>query len=367
MKLVNEKIKHSRISTIDAGKHNEKSVVYNLPMELLELIISRLTLKQNLRASVVCKRWLKAAMSVRVADKPPWLMFFSTCGALVEFYDPLTRKSYWLELPELRDCRVCYARDGWLLLYGPQTQSIFFFSPYTRELIDLPSLELDNQIIAFSAAPTSTSCTVFTVKHVSPTLVAISTWQPGQCEWTTVNHQNRLPFVSSMWNKLVYCNRLFYCLSLTGWLGVYNPEDHSWVIRAVPPPKCPASFFVKSWWKGKFMAEHNGDLYVMYTSPNVNPIVYKLDQINKVWVEMKSLEGVTIFASSLSSHARTDLLGTMRDSVYFAKVRFYGKRCISYSLADCRYYPRKQSHDWSEQNPFESIWIEPPEDTSIFV
>jgi len=48
------------------------------------------------------------------------------------------------------------------------------------------------------------------------------------------------------------------------------------------------------------------------------------------------------------------------------KVRFYGKRCISFSLGGYRYYPPKQWHDWGEQDPFENIWIEPPKDFSGF-
>ncbi|CAK9179175.1 unnamed protein product [Ilex paraguariensis] len=324
-----ETIKHDRRAAIEENNEKEKQQTWSdLPVELLELIISRLTLMENIRASAACKRWLSVAISVRVVNKPPWIMFFPKFGDLFEFYDPSQRKTYSLALPELLGSRVCYTKDGWLLLYKPRTQRMLFFSPYTRELIKLPRFELTHQIVAFSSGPTSPGCIVFTVKHISPTVVAISTCHPGATEWTTINYHNRLPFVSSIWNKLVFCNGLFYCLSLTGWLGVYNPQDSTW---------------------------------------NIHPKIYKLDQINKVWVEMKTLGGLTLFASFLSSQARTDLLGMKRNSVYFSKFRFYGKRCISYSLDDCRYYPRKQCYDWGEQNPFESVWIEPPEDLSVFV
>ncbi|XP_051150615.1 F-box/kelch-repeat protein At1g57790-like [Andrographis paniculata] len=338
-----------------------------LPTELLEAILSQLSLRDNIRASAVCWRWRRVANSVRRANKPPWLMFFPKFGDMYEFYDPSQRKTYWLELPELQGSRICYANDGWLLLYKPRTHNVFFYCPYTREVIDLPCLELTYQRVAFSAAPTSPGCTLFTVTHVSPTIVAVSTCHPGDTEWATVNYQNRLPFVSSIWNKLVYCKGLFYCLSLTGWLGVYNPDKGTWAVDSVPPPKCPENFFVKNWWKGKFMTEHNGDIFVIYTCSAVNPVVYKLDQTSKVWVEMESLCGMTLFANLLTSHARTDLLGMMRNNVYFSKVRFYGKRCVLYSLDNGRYYPRKQLYDWGEQDPFESVWIEAPDDLSVFL
>ena len=336
----------------------------DLPAELLESILSRLILVDNIRASSVCKRWHSVASDVRVVNQSPWLMYFPKFGDCYEFYDPVQRKTHTFELPELNGSRVCYTKDGWLLLYRPRTHRVFFFNPFTRELIKLPRFEMTYQIVAFSCAPTSPGCVLFTVKHVSPTVVAISTCYPGATEWTTVNYQNRLPFVSSIWNKLVFCNGLFYCLSLTGWLGVFDPVECTWSVLAVPPPKCPENFFAKNWWKGKFMTEHEGDILVIYTCCSENPIIFKLDQTLMKWEEMTTLDGVTLFASFLSSHSRTDLIGIMRNSVYFSKVRFYGKRCISFSLDDYRYYPRKQCHDWGEQDPFENIWIEPPKDFS---
>lgn len=338
----------------------------DLPAELLELILSRLTLEDNVRASAVCKRWHSVATSVRVVNQSLWLMYFPKFGNCYDFYDPVQRKTHSLELPELSGSRVCYTKDGWLLLYRPRTHRVFFFNPFTRELIKLPRFEMTYQIVAFSCAPTSPGCVLFTVKHVSPTIVAISTCFPGATVWTTVNYQNRLPFVSSIWNKLVFCDGLFYCLSLTGWLGVFDPVECTWNVLAVPPPKCPEKFFAKNWWKGKFMTEHEGDIIVIYTCSSENPIVFKLDRTLMEWEEMKTLNGVTLFASFLSSHSRTDLPGIMRNSVYFSKVRFYGKRCISFSLDDCRYYPHKQYHDWGEQDPFENIWIEPPKAFTAF-
>lgn len=334
----------------------------DLPVELLEAILSPLILTDNIRASAVCKRWHSVARSVRVENQSPWLMYFPKSGNCYEFYDPVQRKTYSLELPELDGCCVCYTKDGWLLLYRPKNRLLFFFNPFTRELIKLPRFEMTHQIVAFSCAPTSTGCIIFTVKHVSSTIVAISTCYPGAKDWTTVHYENRSLFVCSIWNKLVFCNGLFYCLSLTGWLGVFDPVLCSWNVLEVPPPKCLESFFAKNWWKGKFMTEHQGNIFVIYICCRENPIIFKLNQTLMEWEEMRTLDGVTLFASFLSSHSRTDITGIKRNSVYFSKVRFYGKRCISFSLEDNRYYPSKQCHDWVEPDAFENIWIEPPKD-----
>ncbi|XP_074285974.1 F-box/kelch-repeat protein At1g57790-like [Silene latifolia] len=368
LKSLSVAIKDDKRRAVEISQNKQELELWSdLPGELLEIILSHLTLRENIRVSAVCKRWNSIAVSVRLVNKPPWIMYFPKFGDLYEFYDPLTRKTYSTEIQELCGSRVCYTKGCWLLLYRPRTHRLFFFNPFTRELIKLPRFEITCQIVAFSCEPTSSSCVVFTIKHVSPTIVAISTCHPGATEWTTANYQNRLPFVSSIWNKLVFSNGQFYCLSLTGWLGVFDPKSLTWNVLVVPPPRCPENFFTKNWWKGKFLAEHDGDILVIYTCCSDYPIIFKLDMANMVWDEIKTLDGISLFASFLSSHSRTDLTGIMRNSVYFSKVRFYGKRCVSYSLKDCRYYPRKQFHDWGEQDPFESIWIDPPRDLSIFM
>ncbi|CAJ2632342.1 unnamed protein product [Trifolium pratense] len=338
----------------------------DLPVELLELILSRLIVVDNVRASVVCKRWHSVASSVRAADQSPWLMYFPKSDNCYDFYDPVQRKTYSLEFPELDECRVCYTKDGWLLLCREQWAIYHHFSlfnPFTRELIKLPRFERSYYNAAFSCAPTSAKCVILTVKHVNPTLVAISTCYPGANEWTTVNYQHRSVFVISIWDKLVFSNGLFYCLSLTGWLGVFDPLERTWSVLEIPPPKCLVeNFITKDWRKGKFITAHEGNIFVIHICCGEDPIIFKLDQTLMEWKEVKTLGGVTLFASFLSSHSRTYITGIMRNSIYFSKVRFYGKRCISFSLDEHRYYPNKQCHDWVERNAFDTIWIEPPKD-----
>ncbi|KAK4478749.1 hypothetical protein RD792_014247 [Penstemon davidsonii] len=339
-----------------------------LPPEILEDIISRVELEDNIRASAVCKSWLAAAISVRVSNKPPWLMVFPRSGKLYKFYDPSQRKTYWLELPELDEAKVCHAKDGWLLLSKPRLRKIFFFCPYTQELIKLPDIEFSYERvkIAFSTSPKSTSCVVFSVRLVSPNIVALSNWCPGATEWSTVFYTNPVEFHRSLCSNLVFCNGRFYYFCITGWVGVYRPDFNTWTVYVIHTP-CPGAFFDQNWCTKKFVVEHDGEIFLILTSSDLNPVVYQLNQVNLVWMERKSLGGMSLFASLLSSHARVDLLGKMRDSVYFPKVRFHGKRCVSYSITEGRYYPRNQIYDWGEIDPLESLWIDQPEDLPAFL
>ncbi|KAE8718968.1 Cysteine-rich RLK (RECEPTOR-like protein kinase) 8 [Hibiscus syriacus] len=276
LKLLAETVNgDERTTTEDGNDRLELQTWSSLPVELLDLIMSSLSPVDNIRASAVCKNWHKSAVSVRVTNQSPWLMYFPRGNYLYEFYDPSECKIYYRELPELRASRVCHSRDGWLL-YRPRTQCVFFFNPFTRERIDHPSFELTSQGVAFSCAPTSTNCVVFTMTHVTPLLVAISMCHPGALEWTTFNHPNRFPFVSSFWDKVVFSNGAFYCLSFAGWVGIYYHQTRYWKVLGVPPPRCPEIFFLQNWWKGKFLTERNGDILVIYTSQFEKAMVYKL-------------------------------------------------------------------------------------------
>ncbi|CAD5327519.1 unnamed protein product [Arabidopsis thaliana] len=117
--------------------------------------MSYLVLKDNIRASAVCRAWRKAAESVRVVEKHPWVISFPRHYGVTILFDPLGRKSYTLNLPELVGTDVCYSKDGWLLMRRSSLVDMFFLNPYTRELINLPKCELSFQAVAFSSAPTS--------------------------------------------------------------------------------------------------------------------------------------------------------------------------------------------------------------------
>jgi hypothetical protein len=338
----------------------------DLPTELLELIISRLTLEENVRASVVCKRWHSVSISVRVVNQSPWLMYFPKYGNLYEFYDPSLCKTHSIELPQLNGSRVCYTKDGWLLLYKRRSHHLFFFNPFTREVIELPGFALYLHVVAFTCAPTSTNCMLLTVQEMGPQSVAVSTCHPGATEWVTVNYQHHLPypFYTDSLNKFVFCNGLFYCLSSNDWLGVFDPLQRTWNVLAVPPPKRDGKL-LKIWRSGTYMTEHRGEIILIYRcSGSAKPIMFKLDRRNMVWEEMKSLNGITVFGSFLSSHSRTDVRGLMRNSVYFPNVRFGGKSCMSYRFDNCRYYPGKK-RDLGGLYP-QNIWIEPPQDFTSF-
>ncbi|OIW09371.1 hypothetical protein TanjilG_01342 [Lupinus angustifolius] len=348
----------------------QQTMFDDLPSELLELIFSRLTLDNNIRASVVCKRWHSVATSVRVLSYAPWLMYRPLYGNQYEFYDPFHYKTYSIDLPELSGSIICYAKDGWLLLYGSETRQLFFFNPFTRDMIKLPGCDETTYLAAFSCAPTSSECVLFIVSYVSPSAVNISTCYPGAIEWTTVNYQNQLPLsMSSMiWNKVVFCNGLFYCLSFEGLLAMFDTDERSWTVLSVPLPKCRNNC-VRDLFNEElmFMTEQEGNIIVITQCSSENPVVLKLDRTLMQWKVMRTLGGGTLFAGFMSSHSRIGLPRSMRNYVYFPVYGTEYKSTISFSLDDCSFYPHK---NWFPPELIfcfnDIIWIEPPKDFSGF-
>lgn len=262
-----------------------------IPSDLLQDILSRLGLKDNISASVVSKTWLEAAVSIRKLTPLPWLFNpleqVSPTGPLYIFIDPLRCQTYQDRFPELKNHRIFYSRDGWLLVRDYYYPSGFFLNPFTRDRINLPSGL--GHYIAFSVAPTSSSCVVISLKQLCyKSSIVIDTWRPGETVWTTHCFENQLP--ECKWTLCVFSNGMFYWLSANGYLGVFDPSRETWNILLVKP--CPADFS-----RPVMMTEHEGDIYVMYRSNRSDQPVFKLNLERKIWEEKRDFGGLTVFTS----------------------------------------------------------------------
>ncbi|CAH2071278.1 unnamed protein product [Thlaspi arvense] len=358
---------HSPLSTTVARKRSKTQSeealnpsFADLPSSLLEVIMSQLVLKDNIRASAACKSWLEAGVSVRVVEKHPWLLCFSKHGSLIKLRDPLQWKSYTLDLPELAKSTVCYSRDGWLLMHRSSSSDIFFFNPFSRELISLPKLDLSFEEIAFSCSPTMDSCVVIALNFVvdnTATAVTASTCSPGATEWITEDFPTRIRG-DLMQSKLVYLKNRFFCFNAArGVLCSFKPSSRKW--RLHPFAYIDSDHQWNGYEKAGFLAEKNGELFLMFTSGNEKPRVYKFSTL--VWQEMSitDLDGLTIFVSFHNSELRSNL-PWMRNNVYFSRSGYNRKRCVSYSFDESRYDPCKEWQNWSELCPPQTLWIDPP-------
>ncbi|KAL9309977.1 putative F-box domain, galactose oxidase/kelch, beta-propeller, F-box-like domain superfamily [Arabidopsis thaliana] len=348
-------------SSIMSVNTNEgsKNLWKDLPLELLSSVMTFLEIKDNVRASVVCKSWFEAAVSVRVIDKSPWLMYFPETKNTYDFYDPSNCKKYTMELPKsLVGFIVRYSKDGWLLMSQEDSSHFVLFNPFTMDVVALPFLHLftNYQLVGFSSAPTSSECVVFTIKDYDPGHVTIRTWSPGQTMWTSMQVESQ--FLDVEHNNVVFSNGVFYCLNRRNHVAVFDPSLRTWNVLDVPPPRCPDE---KSWNEGKFMVGYKGDILVIRTYENKDPLVFKLDLTRGIWEEKDTLGSLTIFVSRKSCESRTYVKdGMLRNSVYFPELCYNEKQSVVYSFDEGRYHLREHDLDWGKQLSSDNIWIEPP-------
>ncbi|XP_024010225.1 F-box protein At4g00893 [Eutrema salsugineum] len=330
----------------------------DLPTVLLEIIMSQLVLKDNIRASAACKSWLEAAVSVRVVEKHPWILYFPKHGHLFKLCDPLTWKSNPLKLPELAGSTVCYSRDGWLLMHRCESQDTFFFNPFSKELISLPKIDLSFREIAFSCSPTSDDCVVVAIHFA----VSISTCCPGATEWFTKHHIIFPPFQTQSrpfhkQSTLLYVDDQFYGFNeAIGCLYSFYPYSRRLYVHS---SACIDRYQQSSGCqKTVFLGEKKGELFLICTSGNEKPLVYKL--VSWKWEEMSNamLDGLTIFVSLYNSELRTNL-PWMRNNLYFSRFGYNRKRA-SYSFDEDRYTPPMKWNRWLELCPPQCVWIDPP-------
>ncbi|XP_051147035.1 F-box protein At3g56470-like [Andrographis paniculata] len=243
---------------------NKKAEESDIPVELLENNLTRLSLVDNVWASGVCHRWMAVAKSFRVSNKHPWIMYHSWMYKTNELYDPLERKSHYLRLSGIKYRLVCYCNDSWLLLYSHVRLSLTFYSPYTQKAVELPQMDFPSKLAAFSTAPNTPGCIVTALMQLQPHVIAISTYHPGDAAWTVNHFENPELFISSNPNQWTFCNGHFYCLSQSGQLACYDTDNSAWSVVPVERPECIRVNLLDIGERAMHMAEHAGDIYLIY-------------------------------------------------------------------------------------------------------
>ncbi|XP_043687777.1 F-box/kelch-repeat protein At1g57790-like [Telopea speciosissima] len=328
-----------------------------LPTEFQELIVSCLCLEDYVRWSCVCKEWRNVSRSLSAVNQFPWLLFSPVNDGKIKFFDPSQGNFYFDEIPDLKDAFIHCCKDGWVLL--SQTNRIFFFNPFTKSRIDLPTCKTfpyNSVRFALSCAPTSPDSVLISIEsHVGS--VDISTFHPGDAQWTTVKYQNNDGGMDVLFNNErvdgfvlfffwghdpVFCNGLFYCFyESCDMVGIFDPQKHTWRVDFLHSINLPHLSYDQE--RTMHIVEFNGEIVLVCASyprksrnifgiPSAQcschcgfrgasyrdkPIIFKLNWSEKKWVEMDSLNGVTVFVSSHYSSSEPYSSRLSRNSVYF--------------------------------------------------
>ncbi|XP_058076757.1 F-box protein At3g56470-like [Magnolia sinica] len=279
----------------------------DLPVDLLESIITCLSFTDRVRLFAVCTTWRSTAITVSNRHQDhhrPWLLndlflvrdircadrrrFYIPWHSW-KFFDPWNKKFYTINVPELVSMRIICSFHGWLLIHDESTASIFFFHPFSNARICLPNLEsiIDG---AFSSSPTSPECSIFIVNMFTHTLISISTLSFGKKEWITRYYTHDLPFYPTC-SCPVFCNGLFYYMGVRS-LGAFDVDEGTWTVFDKP----------SGVFNGNFMTELGGELFVG-RNPRFRKLlgICKRDRPSMAWMEEEHLGGLLLLNSLTAS------------------------------------------------------------------
>ncbi|KAK4487279.1 hypothetical protein RD792_006118 [Penstemon davidsonii] len=290
---------------------------------MLEDIIYRLELEDSIRSLAVSKSWLAAAISVRISNKPPWHMVFPRSYKLYKFYDPSQRKSYWLELPELEEakyfCRLpenSNVRDSRTHPLQQQTESEL--PPEMLEDI-IYRLELEDSIRSLAVSKSWLAAVIsIRISNKPPWHMVFPRSYKLLPENSNVRDSRTHPLQQQTESELPpeMLEDIIYRLELEDSIRSLAVSK-SWLAAVISirisnkPPW--HMVFPRSYKLYKFYDPSQRKSYWLEL-PELEEA--KLNQVNLVWMETKSLGFMSLFASLLSSHARVDLLRNMRDNVF---------------------------------------------------
>ncbi|CAA7018592.1 unnamed protein product [Microthlaspi erraticum] len=336
--------------------------------------MSRLSLKENIRSSAVCKTWHEAAVSVR--DPCPWLVYFDIdlSGVTYGFFDPREKektKAMKLTSDLSIYAIISYSKDGWLLMedYHEDTKVLVFFNPFTQECIKLQSLNAIGAIgteFAFSCAPTNKSCVVCGISDRTPDHFLIHTWYVGACEWETNSFARPKPLKYYGKKNIIFSDDVFWFPDRGG-LGVFDPTARTWnTIHAPLPDLSP---FLR------WITEHQGNIFLVDVlsnrrGPGQLVVVFKFNPLRLVWERKKTFDGLSIFISDESSIMTYGLKGDINNIVYMWDSHLNSDRPCKYSLytnsfcTDLEGYCVESSSTNNEMHY--GAWIEPPHNSSIY-
>ncbi|KAL5718601.1 hypothetical protein ACHQM5_011485 [Ranunculus cassubicifolius] len=341
----------------------------NLLPELLEMIFRFVHLDGIIRFRLAIKPFISAnkpigsfpPQALSNTQHVPWLISFPYNKINVcHFYHPIYTDVYTMNLPQLKGAIVRHAKFGWLLM-SVGRYSLFFFNPYTTEIIKLPECSVCPGFvnISFSSSPTSSDYVVFGLMSSSDDFVLMSAYHKVQDRWSTHFLRDRpYTFVPSDCNPIFH-NGVFYCLSKDGKLGIFNPnvidEDDMWRVYtdlSVHDVRVTSPDLILEVSTRSFIMECDGEIFSVFVGFVGSPVrVYKFDESKKKmkWLKVESLGERLMFLSHTTSLLMPAVLKGTENRIYFP--RFKGTFSVFYSLTSGNY------HSFREQEP-RPKWID---------
>ncbi|KAJ3694785.1 hypothetical protein LUZ60_000162 [Juncus effusus] len=330
----------------------------DIPTDLLELLLSKLSLVDCIYIPTVCKSWSCVPNHLQEAKVWPWLMYCLKDSNLCKFIDPLYGKEYSMDLKFLGfdsdKIALHFSKDGWVLVScgNGNNISISIINPFTRRVVKLPSCSLcsDSHSLSFSSVPTSPDFVVFGI-----TFFALFTWRPGQEKWNDLNGSSNPGNFYFARNNPVFFLGEVYCLGRTGNLAVFDLETMECEVLDWPEPILSEKPAREK--EDCYLMEIEGELISVFPNGGMEGSfrIFKLDQSEMDWIELDDLRDLTLFIDRRSSIAKRAPWESCANRIYFPRFDDDNKLGAFYSMETKKYYPKV----YGLTEPLNCVWIEP--------
>ncbi|KAL6594074.1 hypothetical protein ACP70R_048975 [Stipagrostis hirtigluma subsp. patula] len=343
---------------------------HDLPLELLQLVVSNLSLVDRLRFPAVCKSWSMVTNPIEQAKVWPWLMHCSngTCKML----DPLRGKEYTLRVETFKtdDERHIFrsSKDGWVIVSsGSKDNEIFIINPFTGDIVQGPP-KLKGRYsyngVSFSSTRMLSNCVFFGITStLTGEFVAVYTWRHGEDAWSRRGFDYGVSMFPVARNNPVLFHGKFYCLGRKGNLGVFDPGSktlkRAWKILDKPAPVHEEMELLDGDHEGRefcYLVELEGEpISVFMRNAAEPPRVFKLDKTKMAWTEVEEIGGAALFLDSRASYAVALPEGGHGNRIYFPRFSEDGKQMAFYDMETKMYHPSF----YGLKQPMNYVWVVP--------
>ncbi|KAJ4744482.1 F-box protein family-like [Rhynchospora pubera] len=333
----------------------------DIPLDLLELLLTHLSLVDSLRLFTVCKSWNLASDSIHKAKTWPWLMYQEKLDGTCKLLDPFTGKEYTTRvgLPSsVFPTQMLCSKDGWVIILDA-ANTMLMVNPLNQYVVKLPFLEeFDEGLcgITFTSVPTSPDCVVLGFCTNGDDSIDFYKWQSGEENWTII-FDDESHFSAASTNPIFFREEL-YCLGESGELGVFNPAEETWEVLDKPEPVYMEDEVPFRGTQDCYLLELGGDLVSVfkYNYSDFKIRVFKLDKLKMEWIPVEELAGWTLFLDPRSSFAKPAPHKSWSNKIFFTTFHSSStKTCASYCMESKRY----DINFCDTKKPFDCVWLQP--------
>jgi hypothetical protein len=341
----------------------------DLPLELLELVVSELSLVDRLRFPAVCKSWSMVSNPVEQAKVWPWLMHWSGRDGVCKLFDPLRCQEYTIGVgmseDEDNEHIFRFSKDGWVAVStNPDIDDIYLINPFTEDTVEVAMLEGKYNYMGFSWSsvdPTSIDCVFFGVnsRHDGKA-VGVHTWRHGQNRWVEhhLEYYEGASFPVAYTNPVLFHGK-FYCLGRMGNLATFDMASDTWTILEKPNPiHVELDVEDKDRIGREFcnLVEVGGELVSVFVcNANEPPRVFKLNEEEMVWTEVQDIGGSTLFLDYRASYSVVSPEAGHGNKIYFPRYSEDGKQAAFYDMDTKVYHPSF----YGLKQPLQCVWVVP--------